>query len=95
MRYLNLTLAAIVLFTLLPLAVYVAGYYWLGERLRWCVIVEGEPCMACSDNTQVLPGRLWMIERRYPQQWLAAAYGPAAKVEHWMLGTEVESDCVD
>jgi hypothetical protein len=64
---------ALVLFLTLPLAAYVAVYFWLGEY----------------DSGENDDGGVENVARDYPQQWLAYIYSPAGKVESWLRRIEV------
>jgi hypothetical protein len=64
---------ALVLFLTLPLAAYVAGYFWLGNY------ESGE-----NDD-----GAVEYVWRDYPQQWLTDIYSPAGQVESWLRRIEV------
>ena len=60
---------------LLPLGVYVGGYFWLGRR---------------ADRFHVVTNELARIDRTYPKRWLAILYQPAARAEEAARGVEVE-----
>jgi len=69
-------LALFVLFVV-PLGAYTGGYFCLGERRDW---FSGAGPAA----------RMMGIERVYSQQWMTTAFRPAAKLEGWLRGVEVE-----
>jgi len=75
-RYVTPTLAIFALIAV-PLAIYVAGYLLLGERRVWMTGANpGDPVMG--------------IERMYRQQWMPTVFRPAAKVEGWLRGVQVQ-----
>ena len=71
---------ALVVFALVvvPTAIYIAGYLWLGERSDYLHSGGGEPTGTMT------------IERMYPQRWIAIAYQPAGRLEQWLRGRNVE-----
>jgi hypothetical protein len=84
MRHANKVLAALAVLSLL-LAVYVAGYLWLGERLDWragLIRISNAPGKRVT--------RLPEIIRTYPYQWLATAFKPAGRIEQRLIGRLVD-----
>jgi len=61
---------------LLPLTVYIGGYFCLGKRMDYVGLS--------------VPSRVEVIERHYSQPWLATIYRPAGKVEELLRRTDVE-----
>ena len=61
----------IVLLLTLPLAGYVAGYFWLAEY----------------ESGENEDGAVEYLSRDYPQQWLTDIYSPAGKVESWLAAS--------
>ena len=84
MRHANKVLAVLAILILL-LAVYLAGYFWIGERLDW------RPTLI---RISLAPGkkvtRLPDIIRSYPYQWLATAFKPAGRIEEQLIGRQVD-----
>jgi len=73
-RYVTAGLAIFAL-VVMPLAIYTAGYLWLGEKHdRWAAKAE-----------------VAFVERTYPQQWMTTAFRPAAKFEAWLRGMDVQT----
>jgi hypothetical protein len=75
-RYATLALGAFALIVL-PLALYSAGYLWLGECLE--VPFIGYPPSHAATS----------VIRTYPHQWMATIFQPAGKMERWWRGIEV------
>jgi hypothetical protein len=64
-----------------PLAAYVAGYFWLAER--------SESRIAPGDFIPEARGKPYIVGRFYERQWQATIYKPAAVVETWLTGFHV------
>jgi hypothetical protein len=58
----------------LPMALYVGGYYWLGEY---------DAGINDYDEAEY-------VSRDYQQQWVANLYKPVGKVESWLRGIPVQ-----
>jgi len=69
-----------VLAIVLPFALYVGGYFWLGERV---------------DGFETSPKELILIIRRYPAVWMLNIYRPAAYVEAICRQVEVWPELSD
>ena len=69
----------VALLLVLPLGSYVAGYFWLGE---YKAIKTGNLLHPTAD-----PGIV--VLRVYRFRWLALAYRPAGKIEHYLRGVDV------
>lgn len=77
----RLTVAlAIFALVAVPLAIYVAGYFLLGERNDFHHSGGGNPTGTMT------------IQRTYPQQWMAVIYRPTGRVEKWARGAGVDVD---
>jgi hypothetical protein len=61
----------------LSLSAYTAGYCWLGEYVE------------LSAGGSALPRQVNIIDRAYPQQWMATGFRPAARLEGWLRGVLV------
>ena len=73
---------------LMPLvALYVGGYYWLGE-------INGEVYLGAgyvkSDGTMIHTHEVSGITRVFPHMWQATIYRPAALIESLMRRIEVK-----
>jgi hypothetical protein len=66
-----------------PLILYVAGYFWLGDRSDWHVDHSISLLRAANGGPD-------LMRRSYPQQWLTTIYTPAGWVEEQLLGIDVE-----
>jgi hypothetical protein len=74
-------IVAAVAIVLLPLAVYVGGYFYLGVAQVWYFSGPVDPLSR---------GGLQAIHRTYRNKTLANLYEPAGKVEAWLRGINVE-----
>jgi len=74
-------IVAAIAIVLLPLAVYVGGYFYLGMAQVWYFAGPVDPLSR---------GGLQAIHRTYPNKTLATIYYPAGKLEAWLRGIEVE-----
>jgi hypothetical protein len=63
-----------VLAVVLPFALYVGGYFWMGEY----------------DATLDDDDRAYYVWRNYEQPWVANVYKPAGKLESWLRGIPVQ-----
>jgi hypothetical protein len=82
----RLTIAlAIFALIVVPLAIYTTGYLLLPQRVEWAD--DGFGYAASRPPTSSVE----VIERVYPQQWMTAAFGPAAKLEGHLRGIEVQA----
>lgn len=70
-------LIAAILLPIFFLALYVAGYFWLGEHTE------------LSDQVRSTPGDV--IVRVYPRHWIADIYRPAAHLESRIRGIPVHA----
>jgi hypothetical protein len=70
-------LAVLALGLVISLSAYAAGYFWLGEYEE------------ISAGGSALPRQVNIIDRAYPQQWVAIAFRPAARFEGWLRGVLV------
>jgi hypothetical protein len=70
-------LAGLAIVLALSLSAYTAGYFWLGEYVE------------LSAGGSALPRQVNIIDRAYPQQWLATGFRPAARIEGWLRGVLV------
>jgi len=82
----RLTIAlAVFALVAVPLAIYVTGYFALGERSEWLVISSA----GALTQAKGVPPEL--IRRTYSQQWMKTAFQPTAKIEAWLRGVRVEA----
>jgi hypothetical protein len=70
-------LTVLVIVLALSLSAYTAGYFSLGEYEE------------ISAGGSALPRQVNIIDRAYPQQWVAIAFRPAARFEGWLRGVLV------
>ena len=59
---------------LLPLVIYVGGYFWLPE----------------VESGHWVPEQIPVVYRTYPARWLARIFEPAGRMEARLMGYEVE-----
>lgn len=57
---------------------YSAGYFWLASEYTE---------VSVSDSASA--GHIDLVDRVYPQQWLAILFRPAARIEQWLRGVPV------
>src|SRR6186713_655681 len=71
-------IAALAIFALVvvPLAIYVAGYLWLGQRRDYISLTS--------------PTQITLIERNYRPQWAVGVFKPAGRIESWLRGIQVD-----
>jgi hypothetical protein len=73
---------AVLAIVLVTLGAYVAGYFWLGDRLD-------EPFIGYPPSYARMRDDPIAITRMYQYRWQAQAYGPPAVAESWLRGIEV------
>ena len=72
----RLTIAlAVFALVVMPLAIYTAGYFWLGQVSELPPVFSSQPPLT---------------KRVYPRQWIATIYGPAGRLEAKCRGIRVE-----
>jgi len=72
------TVLAVIAFLAILVGTYTAGYLWLAQEY-----------IEVSVSGSALPGQVNLIDRVYPQQWIAIVFRPAASVEQWIRGIPV------
>jgi len=80
-KRLTVTLAVFA-FVAVLLGAYTTGYLLLGELNYWSSDGVGR-------FDRVVPG-MTIVARSYRQEWMTTVFQPAAKVDGWLRGVEVE-----